>query len=96
MYRVLHDGDGFIDFRRIWGVLSLDEKIAAKRSTPPAPRAFECGDLSYRAVVRFIVAAQEANTNSSAPQRSSRREIPAQLGGILPNAFRPKTERRYL
>ena len=26
VYRVLHDGDGFIDFRRIWGVLSLDKK----------------------------------------------------------------------
>ncbi len=60
VHRVLRDGDGFIDFRRIWGVLSLDKKYRHEEIDAACREALECGDLSYRAVVRFIVAAREA------------------------------------
>ena len=67
VYRVLQDGDGFIDFRRIWVVLSLDKKYRREEIEVACAEALDCGDLTYRAVVRFIVAAQEANTPCAAP-----------------------------
>ena len=56
---VLSHGDGFIDFRRIWGVLYLEKKYSREEIDAACAQALECSDLSYRAVVRFITAARE-------------------------------------
>lgn len=56
---LLKQGQGFVDTRKIWGILSLDKQYPAERIDAACGRALKMGLLGYRAVLN-ILAAEEA------------------------------------
>lgn len=52
--RLLRQGQGFIDTRKIWGILSLDKRYTAQKINDACRRALEVESLSYRAVKRIL------------------------------------------
>jgi transposase len=69
--RLLSRGQGFIDTRKIWGILSLDKHYRAEQIDAACRRALELDQLSYRTVKGFLeleeVAALERSTQAAAP-----------------------------
>ena len=69
--KILCRGNGFVDTRVIWGVLSLDKKYSPAQIDECAKEAMELGQLSYRLVERLLklkpkeVKNPEKNQNSS-------------------------------
>ncbi|MHB0996469.1 MAG: IS21 family transposase [Elusimicrobiales bacterium] len=51
---VLRQGQGFVDTRKVWGVLSLDKRYLAAEIDQACARSLEIKSLSYRVVERFI------------------------------------------
>lgn len=51
---ILGNGNGFIDFRKIWGILGLDKKYTSQEIDQACKSCLECEDLSYRAVQGFL------------------------------------------
>jgi hypothetical protein len=51
---LLAQGQGFVDTRKIWGVLSLDKRYDAGRIDEACRRALELGQTGYRAVKRLL------------------------------------------
>ena len=47
---ILKQGQGFVDTRKIWGILSLDKRYAADRIDAACQRTRAMGSLSYRMV----------------------------------------------
>ena len=56
---LLKQGQGFVDTRKIWGILSLDKQYPVERIDAACGRALKLGLLGYRAVLN-ILAAEEA------------------------------------
>jgi hypothetical protein len=52
--RLLARGRGFIDTRKIWGILSLDKRYTAGAIDAACRRALELDQLSFRAVKSFL------------------------------------------
>jgi hypothetical protein len=51
---ILSQGHGFVDTRRIWGVLSLDKKHAAVQINEACKQALDLGSLSYRTIKSLL------------------------------------------
>lgn len=51
---ILLRGMGFVDTRKIWGILSLDKDYNSAQVDRACRYALECGELGYRVVMRFI------------------------------------------
>jgi hypothetical protein len=51
---ILLRGLGFVDTRKIWGILSLDKDYENCQINKACGYALECDQLSYRGVLRFI------------------------------------------
>ena len=58
--RLLEQGQGFIDTRKIWGILSLDKRYGAEKINEACGRALEMESLSYQTVKHLLEAEQEA------------------------------------
>lgn len=52
--RLLSRGQGFIDTRKVWGILSLDKHYAAHQIDVACRRALELDQLSFRTVKAFL------------------------------------------
>lgn len=52
--KILLRGLGFVDTRKIWGILSLDKDYKSDQVDKACRYALECDQLSYRGVLRFI------------------------------------------
>jgi transposase len=52
--RLIARGEGFIDQRKIWGILSLDKRYAKGQIDLACKRALEMESLSYRTVKGFL------------------------------------------
>ena len=52
--KLLLDGQGFIDTRKIWGILSLDKKYSAEAINEACRQAISIGSYSYRTILMFI------------------------------------------
>ena len=57
--RLLERGQGFIDTRKIWGILSLDKRYGAERINEACRRALEMESLSYRTVKHLLEVEEE-------------------------------------
>ncbi len=57
---VLKQGQGFVDTRKVWGVLSLDKRYLPAEIDLACARALELKSTSYRVVVRFVENARYA------------------------------------
>lgn len=77
--RVLLDGDGFINYRRIWGILSLDKKYAHAEINSACDDALETQIYSSKAIEQFIIRAreerQESNPSPARPPGKFQRDI---------------------
>jgi transposase len=51
---IVVQGKGFIDTRKIWGILSLDKKYESHRIEDACQFALECGELSYQFILRHL------------------------------------------
>ena len=47
-------GDGFIDTRKVWGILSLDKKYSPDEINESCRKAIFVDSYSYRTVLRFL------------------------------------------
>ena len=52
--RLIQRGEGFIDQRKIWGILSLDKRYSKTQIDMACKRALEMESLSYRTVKRLL------------------------------------------
>lgn len=51
---ILLQGNGFVDTRKIWGILSLDKKYSKEAIDEACGFALGCDQLSYRSVLSFL------------------------------------------
>jgi transposase len=70
---ILHDGQGFIDTRKVWGILCLDKEYPAAAINDACRHALELKQHGYRTVLRFLKHAQPAKPTSAAKQKSAPR-----------------------
>lgn len=52
--KILAQGRGFIDLRKVWGILSLDKRYSASQINGACGRALVVGQVGYQAVKRWI------------------------------------------
>ncbi|MBI4249842.1 MAG: IS21 family transposase [Elusimicrobia bacterium] len=64
---VLRQGQGFVDTRRVWGVLSLDKRYGRDEIDKACARSLELGSTSYRMVIKLLDVA-EALGQASTPR----------------------------
>jgi len=64
---LLQQGNGFIDTRKIWGILSLDKKYDATAINKACKDALDMGEISYRTVLMFLKLQNTATGNSRDP-----------------------------
>ena len=58
--RLLSRGQGFIDTRKVWGILSLDKRYPAGQIDAACRRALELDQLSFRLVKQFLEGEERA------------------------------------
>jgi transposase len=75
--KLLGRGQGFIDTRKIWGVLSLDKRYPAGMIDAACRRALELGELSFRVVKRYVELAEMTALASGAGPEEARGPFPA-------------------
>lgn len=51
---ILLSGNGFVDTRKVWGILSLDKSYKKKDIDLACEKALMCDDLSYRTVLSYL------------------------------------------
>jgi hypothetical protein len=64
---VLKQGQGFVDTRRVWGVLSLDKRYEREQIDRACARALELGSTSYRMVMKMLDVSEALGHSSPAP-----------------------------
>ena len=69
---ILERGNGFIDTRQVWGVLSLDKAFTAAEIDAACARALALKRVGYRAVLPFLPRAVKRNTKANDGQKSHR------------------------
>jgi hypothetical protein len=52
--RLLIQGNGFIDTRKVWGILSLDKKYSAADINEACQKALSVDAISYRSILTFL------------------------------------------
>jgi len=62
---LLKQGNGFIDTRKIWGILSLDKKYPSDRINRACRDAIDRNEFSYRTVVGLLNLQMSKNPNES-------------------------------
>jgi len=75
---LLELGRGFIDTRKIWGILSLDKRYSAQRIDQACRRALELERLSYR-TVKSLLEAEEAEAVMGQQTAVGEHAVPAPL-----------------
>lgn len=71
---LIKQGQGFINTRKIWGILSLDKRFAADKINAACERALKLGLLSFRAVKNFLEA--EANRQVRVTSATQVQKVP--------------------
>lgn len=61
---VLRQGQGFVDTRRVWGVLSLDKRYDKEQIDRACAKALELHSTSYHMVIRMLDMAEALGRNS--------------------------------
>lgn len=64
---VLKQGQGFVDTRRVWGVLSLEKRYEREGIDRACARALELGSTSYRMVMRMLDVAEALGSGAPTP-----------------------------
>lgn len=71
--RLLDIGDGFVDTRKIWGVLSLDKKYSNRQIDKACEQAIGLGLINYRTVKSLIglLPSDVSKTSTSEPNQEN-------------------------
>jgi len=64
---VLRKGQGFVDTRRVWGVLSLDKRYGRAAIDGACARTLALGSTSYRMVMKLLEVAEALGRADAAP-----------------------------
>ena len=81
---LLNQGQGFIDTRKIWGILSLDKSFTAAQVNEACRQALEFGTLSYRMVKSIL---KLLPTKPGKTPDAPRQEIAQSKQESAPNKF---------
>lgn len=65
IHHLLMQGDGFIDTRKVWGILSLDKKYTPDEINEGCRQAISVDSYSYRAVLGFLQCRSGTEDNRS-------------------------------
>jgi len=65
-------GDGFIDTRKVWGILSLDKKYSPDEINESCRRAISVDSYSYRTVLGFLQCRTEIEDKTTESTVSSK------------------------
>ena len=81
--RLLIQGNGFIDTRKVWGILSLDKKYSADDINEACQKALSVDAMSYRSILMFLQLKatglkQDRNESSAADIKTSKFVRPIQ------------------
>ncbi len=81
--RLLIQGNGFIDTRKVWGILSLDKKYSADDINEACQKALSVDAMSYRSILTFLQLKatglkQDRNESSAADIKTSKFVRPIQ------------------
>ena len=68
---VLRQGQGFIDTRKVWGILCLDKEYAPDAINAACQRALDLKTHGYRAVLRFLKQSPKTKHSLAANKRST-------------------------
>ena len=66
--KLLARGEGFIDTRKIWGILSLDKRYTASQIDAACGRALDLGSVGFRVVKSFLEREEMAAMVRSQPE----------------------------
>lgn len=69
---ILRKGDGFIDFRRIWGILSLDKKYSREEIEAACEQALAASCHSYQFVKSLLEAGRLGQPQEILPKAENR------------------------
>ena len=86
--KVLTRGNGLVDTRIIWGILSLDKKYECNQIEQCAREAIDLGHLSYRMVERLLNLKPKSKTADS--------KITAPLSQNTEAGKRPQSEYKFI
>jgi hypothetical protein len=70
---ILERGQGFVDTRIVWGILSLDKNYSAERIERAAKLALEMGDPGYRRIAALIRLSPDDGPKASGPNENKQR-----------------------
>ena len=76
---LLGQGDGFIDTRKIWGILSFDKTFTPAQINEACRQALELGSLSYRMVKSIL------KLSSFGPGKTPAAATPGAAADVAPN-----------
>lgn len=74
---ILKQGNGFVDTRKIWGILSLDKSYSAEKINAACEKAFKLGVLSFRAVKSLLEAQKDREEAQAAAAGQAQKAAPA-------------------
>ncbi len=74
IHRLLLQGEGFIDTRKVWGVLSLDKKYTHDDINEGCRRAISVDSYSYRTVLGFLQSKPEIDDDKTTEGRDSNKQ----------------------
>ena len=75
---IMKQGQGFLDTRKIWGVLSLDKSYPAEKINAACEKALTLGMLSYRAVKGLLEAERDREQATAGTAGEVRKAVPAE------------------
>ena len=58
---LLIKGNGFVDTRKIWGILSLDKKYSSKKNNEAYQKALSISNYSYRPILGILELGKETH-----------------------------------
>ena len=81
---IMKQGQGFVDTRKIWGVLSLDKRYPADKINAACEKAVKLGLLSYRAVKGLLEAELDREKAAAAEPGEIRKVKPVEHKFVHP------------
>ena len=82
--RILLSGNGFVDTRKIWGILGLDKEHSHEAIEAACEYVLEQNDIGYRSVLGYLQARKKEPASRSLDQKDFRfvRNVDEYLGQL--------------
>ncbi len=82
--RILLSGNGFVDTRKIWGILGLDKEHSSEAIEAACEYVLDQNDLSYRSILGFLQVRKKEPVTKALQQQTHRfiRDVDEYLGQL--------------